>query len=472
MATDSMQIIQMVFGVINLFFILYLIGYSTFLFLSVVVGAVTLYDRRKEILMNNVSSEEVFVPMTIIVPAYNEEVTVVETIKSLMSLDYKLYEIVVVNDGSKDNTAKVVQEAFNMKKVHRPIRCSIPCQEAESVYEAFGLKVPLTLVNKKNGGKADALNMGINVSNYPYFICLDADSMLQHNSLREIVRPVLENDNVIAVGGSVRPANGAELERGHVTSYHLPDNLLACMQLLEYDRSFLAARILLDRFNGSMIISGAFGLFHKQTVIAAGGYDVNTVGEDMELVVKLHEFCILNDKDYSIKYATNAICWSQVPERLGDLCKQRKRWQNGLVQCLKLHKKMLGKTKNVMVSWISFPYFLLYELYSPVIELFGIFSMIAAYYVDLLNVPYMILFFGIYTLFGMVMTLTSFFSRILTIDLPISKMDVVKAVGLCFFEIVCLRFVMVTVRFKALVEGWLHKEQSWGKIERQKLQVK
>lgn len=470
MSTEMMKLVQLLFGAINIFFITYLIGYSTFLFLSAIVGALTLYDRRKEVLLNNVSSEDVFVPVTIIVPAYNEQVTVVDTVKSLLNLNYHLYEIVVVNDGSLDDTAKSMIEAFDMKEIQRPIRRRVKCQPVESVYEAFGQKVNLTLINKVNGGKADALNMGINASNYPYFICMDADSMLQYDSLREIVRPVLENDHVVAVGGAVRPSNGAIFDNGWVKKYRLPRNLLACMQLLEYERSFLAARILLDKFNGSMIISGAFGLFHKETVIEAGGYETTTMGEDMELVVKLHEYCVLNKRPYAIKYATNAICWSQVPERLRDLCKQRRRWHRGLIQCMDIHKEMLGKSNN-MLGWISYPYFMLYELYSPVIEIFGVLSMIGAYCVDLLNVPYMIIFFLIYAIFGMIMTLTSFFSRILTIDLKISFWDIIKAVGLCFFEIVFLRFIMVMVRLWALIGLDAKRQNQWGKIQRNQMNI-
>lgn len=471
-SSETMNIIQGVFGIINWFFIIYLIGYSTFLFLSVIVGSTTLYKKRREYALKNVHMDDFFVPVSIVVPAYNEEVTVVDTVRSLLALDYKIYEIIVVNDGSKDNTSQVLIDAFQMTQIKMPIRNQVKSQPVESIYEAFGQKVPVILINKKNGGKADALNMGINVSNYPYFICMDADSMLQYDSLREIVRPVLENENVIAVGGAVRPANGAELELGRVKKYRLPKNVLACMQTLEYDRSFLAARILLDKFNGSMIISGAFGLFKKDVVIAAGGYDSSTMGEDMELVVKLHEFCVNNDIHYLIKYATNAICWSQAPEKLSDLCKQRKRWHRGLYQCLKMHRKMLGNRRYAPVSYITYPYFLIYELYSPYIELFGIFSMIMAYLVDLLNVPYMILFFAIYAMFGAIMTLTAFFSRIQTIDLSISAVDVIKAIGLCFFEITCLRFVMATVRMQALIGIKQKKNLSWGSIERKKLDFK
>ena len=195
-----------------------------------------------------------------------------------MTLEYRAYEIIVVDDGSKDRTSEVLAETFDMHLVHRPIRRQINCQREEYVYETRAQKVPVTLIRKKNGGKADALNMGINAANFPYFICMDADSVLQYDSLRRIAQPILENGNVVAVGGIVRISNDVELENGRVKRYRLPRSILAFMQVLEYDRSFLASRILFDRFNGSLIISGAFGLFKKDTVIAVGGYDNKTDG--------------------------------------------------------------------------------------------------------------------------------------------------------------------------------------------------
>ena len=463
-------IIKAVLDGINIFFIIYMIGYSSFLFLAVVTGSSELYRKKQQDKLKNTLMKDYFIPVSIIVPAYNEEVTVVETVKSLLSLDYNLYEIIVVDDGSKDTTSKKLIEAFDMQPIRRPIQRKIACQPEEFVYETAMQKVPLTLIRKKNGGKADSLNMGINACRYPYFICMDADSVLQHDSLSKIVRPLLENENVVAVGGVVRPCNGAELERGRVKKYKLPGNILACMQVLEYDRSFLASRILFDKFNGSLIISGAFGLFKKDTVIAAGGYDHSTMGEDMELVVKLHEYCVLNDVPYCIKYATDAICWSQAPERLRDLCKQRKRWHLGLFQSMWKHKIMLFNPKFGAVGIISYFYFLVYELLSPFIEIFGVASMIAAFAVDLINVPFMLLFFLIYAIFGCVLTLTAFFARTQTIDLEISFGDVAKAVLLCFFEICVLRFVLAFVRATAFV-GYKKKKLNWGRIELKKINI-
>ena len=269
--------IQIFLFCVECFFVLYMIGYASFLFLSVTVGSSTLYAAKRRNALKNELSNEYYVPVSVIVPAYNEEVTIEATVRSLLALDYKLYEIIVVDDGSSDETSRVVQEAFGMRKIDRPIQRRVHCQPQEAVYETRGQKVPITLIRKRNGGKADALNMGINASNFPYFLCIDADSVLQSDSLEKIVRPILESDHVIAVGGTVRPCNGAEIEQGHVIRYRMPSNLIACMQVLEYDRSFLASRILFDQFNGNIIISGAFGLFQKNLVIAAGGYDHNYI---------------------------------------------------------------------------------------------------------------------------------------------------------------------------------------------------
>ncbi len=456
---------------VGYFFIAYLIGYSTFLFLSVIVGSLDLYKHHRQEQFKSILPSDYYVPISIIVPAYNEEITVVDTVRSLLTLEYRAYEIIVVDDGSKDRTSEVLAKAFDMHLVHRPIRRQVDCQREEFIYETRAQKVPLTLIRKKNGGKADTLNMGINAANFPYFICMDADSVLQYDSLRRIVQPVLADGNVVAVGGIVRISNDVELENGRVKRYRLPRNILAFMQVLEYDRSFLASRILFDRFNGSLIISGAFGLFKKSTVIAVGGYDRKTLGEDMELVVKLHEYCTSNSIPYSIRYASDAICWTQVPERMRDLCKQRRRWHLGLFQSMYKHRTMFSNHRFGAVSFVSYLYFLIYELLSPFIEIFGVCTMALAWWFDLINVPFMVLFFLIYAVFGAILTLTAFFSRIYTADLTVSFGDGVRAACLCLFELVFLRFILAWVRCTAFI-GYRKRWLSWGRIERRKINLK
>ncbi|MBC8569565.1 glycosyltransferase family 2 protein [Zongyangia hominis] len=464
------EIVKVFLDYVNVFFILYLLVYSTFLFLSVTVGTSVLYKQFQMRQLHNELKHDYYLPISIIVPAYNEEITVVDTVISLLQSQYKLFEIIVVDDGSQDNTSQVLIDYFHMHPIDHPVHKQIPCQPEEFFYQTYRGNIPITLVRKKNGGKADSLNMGINVSKYPYFICMDADSMLQDDALENIIRPVMEDENVIACGGLVKISNGVTIKNGKVVNYKLPSNPLVCMQILEYDRSFLASRIFLDQFNANLIISGAFGLFKKELVIAAGGYDHSTMGEDMELVVKLHLFCRAHNIPYSIRYASEAICWSQAPTSLRDLMKQRKRWHLGLFQSLWKHRKLFANTKFGVVSVLSYTYFLLYELFSPFIELFGLATILLAFAFNLINVPFMILFFLIYAGFGALLSLTAFFARIHTQNLTLCLSDVVKVVGLCLFENAGLRLILAFVRMTAFI-GYKRGKHQWGRIKRQKMSI-
>ena len=461
-------LIPLYLQIIGAFFVFYMIGYTTFLFMAATVGSTTLYDARRRKYLKNELQNDSYIPVSIIVPAHNEAVTIEATIKSLLTLEYRLFEIVVVDDGSTDETAQIVETAFQMRQISRPIQRKVACKPLIAVYETNRNGVPITLIRKKNGGKADALNMGINASRFPYFLCMDADSVLQYDSLDKIMRPILEDPNVIAVGGSVRPGNDAVIQNGRVLEYKMPNKILPFMQVLEYDRSFLAARILFDHFNGSIIISGAFGLFQKQMVINAGGYDAKTVGEDMELVVRLHEYCRENEIPYRIRYATDAICWTQVPETLEDLRKQRRRWHIGLFQSLMRHSGILANPRYGLVSFISYFYFLIFELFSPYIELIGVFSMVLAYYTEFLNVPFMFMYMGIYVIFTAVLSLTIFMARVHTIDLPLRGRDIARALLLSVFEVSVLRFILAWVRATALI-GYKKSKHHWGSIQRKEI---
>lgn len=450
-----------------LFFLIYLSIYASYLFLSVATGAYRLYQRDKMLDIKNELKHDFYFPVSILVPAYNEEVTILDSVRSLLDLDYRLYEVIVLDDGSKDRTTEILVDAFHLTRVNRPIRKIVACQPEEAVYEGMQNGIRLTLIRKKNGGKGDALNMGINASHYPYFVCIDADSMLQKDSLEKIVQPVMENDKVVAVGGLIRVAQCIHLEEGNVISYHLPHNLRIGMQVMEYDRSFLASRIFMDGFNGNLIISGAFGLFKKEIVAAAGGYDSHTLGEDMELVMKLHAFCRCNDIPYSIRYEPNAVCWSQAPGSLGDLARQRRRWHLGLFQSLVKYRNIFMKTRYGLIGSVSYLYYLVYELLSPFIEVFGLFVTVLAAIMGYLSVPFMIGFYLLYAAYGTILTITAFFQRVYTQKLKVSRTDMLRAVILCFMENIFFHFFLSFVRVTAFA-GYRRKKLQWGSIKREK----
>ncbi len=464
---ESLEAVKAILYGVEVFFVVYLVAYASFLFLSAVVGSSTLYRNRYYETMHNEIRSDYYIPISVIVPAYNEDVTVIATIDSLLKLDYKLYEIIVVNDGSTDDTGRLVMERFKMRRTQRPIRVKIPCKPAVSVYETLDYKVRIVLINKENGGKADALNMGINASNYPYFLGLDADSLLQRDSLEYIARPFISDDRVVAVGGLIQVANGVTFRDGMPASRVMPGNMLLAMQVLEYDRSFLASRILFDYYNGNLIISGAFGLFRKEDVITVNGYDPGTVGEDFELVIKLHTFLKMHNADYSIRYVPEAVCWTQAPSRFSSLKKQRKRWYRGLWQVLIKYREIFMNPRYGVIGYLSYLYYLVYELLAPYIEIIGLMGMITAYVYGLLNVPFMLLFLLIYMGFGALLTLTTHIARIHVKNLTITVPDFLKAALAAFLELAILRSVLNFFRLSGLFGS--RKKYKWDKFKRDTL---
>lgn len=454
----TLETVQTILFYAEIFFVIYLIGYSTFLFVSVLSGGNELFENIKKKKLRNEIHHDYYVPISIVVPAYNEDITIVDTIKSLLSLDYKLYEIIIVNDGSSDDTVQTLIHAFKLKEIHRPLRKELKCKDHHAVYEnGIGSIIPITLIDKENGGKADSINMGINVSKYPYFVCMDADSILQSDSLKKIAVSVLENQDVIAVGSMIRISNDSVFKNGKLKELRLPKKLVPALQVLEYERSFLASRIFLDKFNANLIISGAFGLFKKDAVVNVGGYDVGSMGEDMELIVKLHSYYRSNKLPYKIKYAYEAVCWTQVPERLQDLLKQRKRWHIGLFQSLSKHKNLVRSG--------SYLYYLFYELLSPFIELSGLFITVLATAFGLLNVEYMIVFFLVYAVFGASLTVISFLTRNFLSETRVKTKDILKVLLLSIPENIGYRFVMAWTRIFAIL-FYRGKKTKWGAIKR------
>ncbi|MBX9660740.1 MAG: glycosyltransferase [Nitrospiraceae bacterium] len=353
-------------------FLLYLLGLTAGYLMLDVVAAIHLRRYMEERSLNSLPHGYTgFEPqITLLVPAFNEEATIATTVKSLLQLSYSEFEIVVINDGSKDNTLDVLIKEFGLIPFPEAYDARLATKPIRTVYHAPA-QPNLRVVDKDNGGKADSLNAGINISLYPLFCCIDADSILQRDSLRLAAQPFLDDPHTIACGGTVRVANGCEVKNGFLTKVGLPTNILALFQIVEYLRAFLFGRLGWSPINAMLIISGAFGLFHKDTVIGVGGYRHDTIGEDMELVVRLHRHMRLAGKPYRITFAPDPICWTEAPEDLTTLKNQRIRWQRGLCESLTNNLDLLFHPKGGAVGWLAFPFMALFEWLGPAIEVFG-----------------------------------------------------------------------------------------------------
>ena len=308
--------------------------------------------------------------ISIIAPAYNESATIAASIRSLLQLSYSEYEIVVVNDGSKDQTLQVLTREFGLVPFPEAYDYRLPTKAIRAVYYST-VHANLRVIDKENGGKADALNAGINLSRYPLVCCVDADSILQRDSLQRVVQPFLDDPSTVACGGTVRVANGCEVSGGFLVKIGLPTNWLALFQIIEYLRAFLFGRMGWSPLNAVLIISGAFGLFHRDTIIAAGGYRHDTIGEDMELAVRLHRRLRDQKRRYRITFVPDPTCWTEAPEDLRTLKTQRIRWQRGLLESLWAHRDLLCGRSAGVVGWLAFPFLVLFEAMAPIVEIFG-----------------------------------------------------------------------------------------------------
>jgi cellulose synthase/poly-beta-1,6-N-acetylglucosamine synthase-like glycosyltransferase len=328
-------------------------------------------------------------PISLMAPAYNEALTIVESVRSLLALQYPNFEVIVVNDGSKDDTLQVLIEAFELQPIERHYELTANCKRIRGLYA--GAKQPrLLVVDKENGGKSDALNAALNLSRSPIVCSMDADSLLEPDALLRAVEPFVEDPvRTVAVGGTIRIANGCRISFGRIVQIGVPKNFLALLQTIEYLRAFLMARLAWSEVSTLTIISGAFGLFRRRAVLAVGGYSHGTVGEDMELVIKLHRHYREAGEPYRIVFAPDAVCWTEAPESLSVLARQRARWHRGALETFFRHRDMLFNPRYGRIGSVAFGHILFVDIISPITEIFGYILIPASYMLGLLSVEYL-----------------------------------------------------------------------------------
>lgn len=450
--------------------------YSTLLLLSYIAIAVfSIGETKKYIHKNSFTDYRVLASSThapsvsILAPAYNEGMTIVENIRSLLSIYYVNLEVIVINDGSKDDCLAKMIQAYDLEKIDYFVDYKIKTKDVRGVYKSRNpIYHKLLVVDKVNGGKADALNVGINISSNKYLVCIDVDCILEQDALLKMVKPFLEqtNERVIASGGVVRIANSCIIEDGRLVKVKLAKDYLPRMQILEYIRAFILGRMAWSRLNGLMLISGAFGAFDKEIAIKCGGYDHNTVGEDMELVVRMRRYMEERNEKYRVTYIPDPLCWTEAPSSFDILGRQRNRWTRGTIETLKFHKKMFFNPKYGLLGMLSYPYWFFFEMCAPVIEFFGFicFFLFAAF--GMLDWGFFFAYFLFIVSFGYLYSAFAILMEVITYHQYKRRIDILVLLLTALTEPFYFHPFVVWSAVKGYID-YFRKNKSWGEMTRQ-----
>jgi cellulose synthase/poly-beta-1,6-N-acetylglucosamine synthase-like glycosyltransferase len=419
-----------IYHVLEAVFFIYFLVYNS---LNLVFIALSLSDVRRRIIGEGFEDLDVAMaspltpPLSIIIPAYNEETTIVESTRALLNSRFPRLEIIIVNDGSTDSTLDLLKRIFFLKRIDIDYREQITTAPVKGFYESMA-RLPeritrFVVIDKDNGGRADAVNAGINASRCPYFMSIDADSILDDAALLQTFRIMLQNADVVGVGGQVAIVNGCIVKNGRVVERRMPKSNLARFQIVEYVRSFTMGRTAFARLDALLIISGAFGVFQKEFVQRIGGYltrfltskinveyggvEEGTVCEDMEITVRSHRYIREKGLRKTITYIPHPLCWTEVPETIASLSKQRNRWQRGLIESLRIHRTMFFNRDYGRVGLFAIPYYVIFELLGAPVELLGYICLPVLFVLDDLSFAYAVLFFGISVGYGILLSVAS-----------------------------------------------------------------
>jgi cellulose synthase/poly-beta-1,6-N-acetylglucosamine synthase-like glycosyltransferase len=407
--------------------------------------------------------------VSILAPAYNEGATIIENVRSLLSLYYSNMEVLIINDGSKDDCLQKMIDAYELEKVEYHVQYTIATKEVRGIYKSRNAAYKkLVVIDKVNGGKADALNVGINISTNDYIVCIDVDCILEQDSILKMIKPFLEetDERVIATGGVVRIANSCEIVDGRLVKVHLPDNYWARMQSLEYIRAFILGRMAWARLNGLLLISGAFGAFDKRIAILAGGYNHNTVGEDMELVVRMRRYMEETRQKYKVAYIPDPLCWTEAPTNTKILGRQRNRWTRGTIETLKFHKIMFFNPRYGLLGMLSYPYWFFFEMLAPVIEFFGLIVFLALCILGLINLYTFLALLIFIISFGYLYSAFAAYMEVTTYNMYRRRSDMMKLLLTALTE----PFVFHPFGVWSAIKGYvdiIRKKNSWGEMTRQ-----
>jgi len=458
------SIFQIMTGIILVYFFLINSLYLVLVIMSI-FSIIQYKNINTYVIIKKIFQMPLVKPISIIAPAYNEEKGITESVKSLLSVEYPFYEVIVVNDGSTDNTLDKLIKSFDLKKSRRVFRKVIETKPIKGIYVSPS-NPKLVVVDKVNGKKADALNAGLNVSRYPLFFGIDSDSLIEKDALLKMARPFLEDpDKTVGAGGIIRLSNGCQVKSGQVVKVGLPRNALARFQILEYLRAFLGGRIGLSMLKSILIISGAFGLFRKDIALQCGGYRTGTIGEDMDLVVRMRKYLHEKKIPFVFCFIPDPICWTEAPETLQSLARQRNRWHRGLIEALSHSAKMTFNPRYGITGLFAMPFYVIFEMFGPLIEVTGYVIFIVYVLLGDFNQPYTIWFFLLAVVFGTLLSLLAVLVEEYSSRRYPRLKDIITIVAFGLLENVLYRQYLAVIRamaFLDIVKG----KKGWGKMER------
>ncbi|WP_395048886.1 glycosyltransferase [Flavobacterium sp.] len=471
MDTSTLQIIM---TIIHYFFLIFsLTAIASYVILAIISAIETIEYVKKNSFVNykEILSSTFTPSISIIAPAYNESLNIVENVRSILSSHYVNYDVIIVNDGSKDDSLSKLIEAYDLIQIEdhyineqiktKPVRKGI----YKSTNPAFD---KLTVIDKENGGKADALNTGLNVSKSKYVACIDVDCLLLEDALQKMIKPFLESTDVrvIAAGGVIRIANSCTVKDGKLLDVNFPKTWLEQGQILEYFRAFLLGRMAWSRLNGLLVISGAFGLFDKKLAIKVGGYDTNTVGEDMEIIVRMRRYLEDTKQKYKVAYIPDPLCWTEAPHNYKTFISQRNRWTRGTIETLKRHRKIGFNPKYKTLGLISYPYWFFFERMAPIIEVAGIIFFGILIFLNKVRWDYALAFIIMAYLFSVLFSIVAIVSEELTFHQYKKKATGFKLVLIAILEPLVNHPVILYSAIIGNIDYYFNKKKKWGKMVR------
>lgn len=473
MDTSTVKIIILI---IHVFFFIYSFAVvGSYIVLSIISSIETIDYMKRNSFVNykEILSSSIAPSISIIAPAYNESLNIIENVRSLLSNHYANYDVIIVNDGSTDDSMEKLIAAYDLELVPYLVNEKIKTQPLrggvfKSTNPAFE---KLTVVDKQNGGKADALNMGLNISKNSLVACIDVDCLLLEDALQKMIKPFLEftEGRVIATGGVIRIANSCQIKDGKLLDVNLPKKVIEKSQILEYMRSFLLGRMAWSRLNGLLVISGAFGLFDKKIAIEAGGYDTDTVGEDMEIIVRMRRLMEEQNKKYKVAYIPDPLCWTEAPDNYKIFISQRNRWTRGTIETLSKHKKIGFNRKYRSLGLLSYPYWYIFERLAPIIEIVGIVYFGVLIALQEVRWDYSLAFFLLAYFFTVLFTVTAICSEELTYHQYKKRGSGFKLIFMSFLEPFVFHPFILYAALRGNIDYYFNKEKKWGEMVRKGL---